>query len=360
VENSKGAKAIKISVTEFGKMPDGGGAELYVLENNSGMRVHITNYGATVTRVFVPDKNGEAADVVLGHKNFESYLENTGYFGSTVGRNSNRIAGGRFSIGTQAYELPINKGECNLHGGKAGLSGRIFSGEVRTVAGLPALLLNCSIADMEDGFPGNINVIVAYALTDDNALMIDYRALSDKDTVINLTNHSYFNLAGHNGGNILGHTLQMDADFYMPAAETRLPTGEILSVEGTPFDFRTAKMLGEAIREGHPQIRLAGGFDHNFVLGGGCVYRKVAAVTEPVSGRVMTVFTDLPGVQLFTSNSLSGEGEYKDGAVYRKHQALCLETQFFPNAVNMPWLASPIYRAGEEYITTTTYQFGVI
>ncbi len=351
---------MKINVTEFGQMPDGGKAQLYVLENNSGMSVHITNFGGTVTRVFVPDKKGETADIVLGHKDFEAYLENPGYLGATVGRNSNRIAGGKFSIGAQAFELPTNSAGCNLHGGKSGLSGRLFSGEVRTVAGLPALLLSCSIGDMEDGFPGNINVNVAFALTDDNALMIDYRAVSDKDTVINLTNHSYFNLSGHSGGDVLGHTLELDADFYMPATDALLPTGEILSVAGTPFDFRVAKTLGEAIREGHPQIRLAGGFDHNFVLGGGCDYRKVATVTEPASGRVMTMFTDLPGVQLYTSNNLAGEVEGKDGVIYGKHKAICLETQLFPNAVNMPWLASPIYRAREEYITTTTYQFGVV
>jgi aldose 1-epimerase len=348
---------MKISVTDFGVLPGGEKAQLYTLENNNGMRVDITNYGGTVISLLVPDRQGKLDDVVLGHKDFEALIANRGYFGALVGRNANRIGGARFTLGDSAYELEKNNGENNLHGGSKGLSFRLFSGEVRTVSGLPALLLSCTVPDMEDGFPGTLNINVAYALTDENALMIDYRAVSDRDTVINLTNHAYFNLAGHASGNIYDHVLQLTADYYMPGLGSLLPSGEILSVEGTPFDFRNPRRIGEVIGSDHPQVKGIGGFDHNFVLSGGYDYRRIATVTEPVSGRAMSVFTDLPGVQLYTSNSLNEGLTYKDGASYKRHQAFCLETQLFPNAVNMPWLASPIYRAGEEYVTTTTYQF---
>jgi aldose 1-epimerase len=348
---------MKISVTDYGVLPGGEKAQLYTLENNSGMRVDITNYGGTLVSLFVPDRNGKPDDIILGHKDFEAYLTNPAYLGALVGRNANRIGGGKFTLGDAAYELEKNDGGSSLHGGSKGLSFRLFSGEVRTVSGLPALLLSCTIPDMEDGFPGNININVAYALTDENALMIDYRAVSDRDTVINLTNHAYFNLAGHTGGCIYDHVMQLNADYYMPGLDSLLPSGEILSVSGTPFDFRTPRRLGEAMDSDHQQVKAMGGFDHNFVLSGGYDYRRIATVTEPVSGRAMSVFTDLPGVQFYTSNSLDESFTYKGGASYKRHQAFCLETQLFPNAVNMPWLASPIYRAGEEYVTTTTFQF---
>lgn len=348
---------MKITVQNYGKLPNGEQALLYILENNNNMRVHITNFGGIITNMFVPDKKGNIADVILGHKSLEDYITNDGYQGALVGRNANRIAKAAFSIGDKKYVLPKNDGENNLHGGPGGLSFRLFSSEVRTVSNLPALLLSCVMEDMSDGFPGNLNVNIAYALTDDNALMIDYRAVSDQDTVINLTNHAYFNLAGHDSGDIHGHTLQIDADYFLPTTPDGIPNGEILSVEGTPFDFRKEKPVGRDIGDAHPQIAQFGGYDHNFVLGGGYDYRKVATVTEPVSGRVMSVYTDLPGVQLYTSNMLNTRLMYKDNASYGKHQGLCLETQLFPNAVNMPWLASPIYHAGEEYLTTTTFQF---
>lgn len=351
---------MKITTEPYGIMPDGGQAYLYTLENNNHMRVCITNLGGAVTGLFVPDQNGKLADVVLGHKSFEDYLKNPGYLGALVGRNSNRIAEAAFSIGDQRYQLEKNDGENNLHSGSHGLSFRLFTGETRTVANAPVLLLSLTMEDMSDGFPGDLAVNIAYALTDDNALMIDYRAVCDQDTMINLTNHSYFNLAGHNSGNIHGHLLQMDAPYYTPNTAACIPSGEILSVAGTPFDFRKAKPIGQDIASAHEQTAMFGGYDHNFVLDGGGDYRKVITVTEPESGRVMDVYTDLPGVQLYTSNMLDENGNYKDGAKYGKHQAFCLETQLFPNAVNMPWLASPIYRAGEEYVTTTTYQFRTI
>lgn len=348
---------MKITVQNYGSLPDGRQALMYILENNNNMRVHITNFGGVITNMFVPDNKGNLADVLLGHNSFEAYIENSGYQGALVGRNCNRIKNAEFTIGEKKYTLEKNDGENNLHGGKNGLSRRLFSGEVRTLGNLPALLLSCTLEDMSDDFPGNLIVNVAYALTNDNALMIDYRAVCDADTVINLTNHAYFNLAGHDSGNILNHSLQINADYYMPNSPDCTPNGEILSVDGTPFDFRNAKPIGKDIDSEHEQIKTFGGYDNNFVLGGGYDYRKVATVTEPVSGRRMTVYTDLPGMQLYTSNMLDTSLTYKDGVKYQKHQGFCLETQLFPNAVNMPWLASPIYHAGEEFITTTTYQF---
>lgn len=350
---------MKITVQPYGTVPDGGQALLYILENNNNMRVHITNLGGIITNMFVPDKNGSLADVLLGHKSFEDYIENPGFFNALVGRNANRIADAVFSIGDKTFSLQKNEGACNLHSGTKGLHSRLFLSEVRTVGNIPALLLSHTMDSMSDGFPGNLTINIAYALTDDNALMIDYRAVSDEDTVINLTNHAYFNLAGHDSGNIHKHVLQIDADYFLPMSDSLLPNGEILKVEGTPFDFRTPKEIGRDIHSDDPQIRLTGGYDHNFVLGGGYDYRKIITVSEPESGRVMTVFTDLPGVQLYSGNMIDESRSYKEGAAYKKHQAFCLETQLFPNAVNMPWLASPIYHAGEEYITTTTYQFSI-
>lgn len=348
---------MKITVEQFGTMPDGKEALLYVLENDNKMRVEITNLGGVVRSIFVPDKDGKLADVVLGHASFADYLRNPPYLGALVGRNSNRIAGAKLEIGDKTYEVDKNDGENNLHGGKNGLTFQLLSGEVRTFNNMPALVLSHTVEDMSDGFPGNLTVTVAYALTNDNALMIDYRAVSDADTIINLTNHSYFNLGGHDSGTIHDHVLQMDASFYSPNTPDGIPDGETLRVEGTPFDFRAGKAIGEEIGSDYGQVKLFGGYDHNFLLNGSG-YRKIATVTHPGSGRVMNVFSDLPCVQLYTSNMLA-EGSYKDGAHYAIHQALCLETQVIPNAAQMPWVASPIYRAGEEYTTTTTYQFSV-
>ncbi len=348
---------MKITVQNCGNLPDGRQVLMYILENNNNMSVHIMNLGGVITNLFVPDKNGVLADVVLGQKDFEAYLKNPGYHGALIGRNSNRVKNSTFSIGDKKYTLEQNDGANNLHGGSNGFHTRLFTSEVRTLGNLPALLLSTAIEDMSDDFPGNLIVNVAYALTDDNALMIDYRAVSDKDTVINLTNHAYFNLAGHNSGNICDHILQIDAEYFMPNSPDCVPSGEILLVEGTPFDFRTPKAIGKDIAANHPQLEMFGGYDNNFVLGGGYDYRKIATVTEPVSGRKMTVFTDLPGVQLYTGNGIDESATFKNDEKYAKYQGFCLETQLFPNAVNMPWLASPIYHAGEEYVTTTTYQF---
>lgn len=347
---------MKIAVEPFGKLPDGGQVFSYCMENNSGMRAEILNYGGILKNLFVPDREGSPADVVLGYDSLGDYLQDERYFGAVIGRNANRIAEGKLKIFGQSVELEKNSGSCNLHGGPNGLSRRLFSSEVRTFNNLPALLLSHTVEDGSDGFPGRLTVTVAYALTDENALMIDFRAISDADTVINLTSHSYFNLAGHDSGAVGGHILDLGAAFFTPITRELCPYGEILSVEGTPFDFRGGRELGRDWDCEHPQIALAGGYDHNFVLAG-TDYRKVAAVREPQSGRVMEVFTDLPGLQLYTGNGLGGERACKNGAHYRRRGGFCLETQLFPNAVNLPWFPSPLFCADEEYTATTTFQF---
>ena len=346
---------MKISVEPFGTLPDGGQVLIYGMENNNGMRVEILNYGGIFKNLFVPDRDGNTADIVLGYDKLEDYIKNDGMFGAIVGRNANRIADGMIEIFGKSYLLEKNDGNCNLHGGSQGLAHRLFSSEVRTFNNLPALLLSHTIEDMSDGFPGTLTVTIAYALTDDNAVMIDYRAAADNDTIINLSNHSYFNLAGHGSGSVGGHTLDVGAAFYTPNTPEGYPYGEILSVENTPFDFRGGRRLDRDWEGDHPQTRMFGGYDHNLVLSG-TDYRKVASVSEPSTGRMLELFTDLPGMQLYTANSLP-ERTYKEESLYKKHAGFCLETQLFPNAAKIPWFPSPLFCAGEEYTATTTYQF---
>ena len=347
---------MKITTDRFGKLPDGGEVLLYTIENDHGMRVEISSFGGVVRSLYVPDREGQQADVVLGYASLEDYIKNPGYFGALVGRNSNRIKGSVLEMPDgMSYQLDRNDGDNNLHGGFSGLSFRLFEAEIRTFQNMTALLLRHKMEHNSDGFPGTLTVTVTYALTSDNTLMIDYRAISDADTIINLTNHSYFNLGGHDSGSIFDHELWLDASFYTPNTPACIPSGEIHSVEGTPFDFRTPKPIGQEINSTHEQIALFGGYDHNFALNGSG-YRKIAAVNHAASGRVMHAYTDLPGVQLYTSNKLVRNG-CKNGANYGPHQAFCLETQTFPNALQMPWLVSPLYKKGEEYASTTAYQF---
>jgi len=349
---------MKISAQQFGVLPDGRTVYCYTLENNA-IKVEILNYGGIIRGLYLPDKNGRIADVVLGHANLSGYLENKGYLGCVVGRNANRISGASFSLLDRKFSLEANDGANNLHSGPNGLSHRLFASEVHSFNNLPALLLSHTVEDGSDSFPGNLIVTIAYALTEDNALMIDYRAISDKATIINLTNHSYFNLAGHDSGNIYGHILELEAPFYTPAGADHIPTGEILRVKDTPFDFFTApKPLGKDIHSALTQLSQYGGYDHNFVMRD-IGHRKVAALSEPESGRVMRVVTDMPGLQLYTGNHFDGETAYKDGVKYPKHGGVCLQTQFFPNAANMSWFPSPFFATGEEYTFTTTYQFSV-
>ena len=265
------------------------------------------------------------------------------------------MAGNIVEISGKEYVLDKNCGEHNLHGGYNSLTYRLFDAETRS--GEAALVLTHTIAHLSDGFPGNLKVKVTYTLTDDNALKICYRAVSDADTVISFTNHTHFNLDGHSSGTIYDHILDIAADFYSPVDRDCIPTGEILKVTGTPFDFRGGKRIGDLIHTDCEQLNIYGGYDQNFVVSGKG-FRRAATLTHPASGRVLDVFTDLPGVHIYTCNLLA-EGIYKDGEMYRKHQGMSFETQVFANAVNMPWVLSPIHSAGEEYSTSTTFQFNI-
>ena len=347
---------MKIQSRPYGTLPDGKTADIYTMENSKGVSLSVITWGGCITNLLVPDRKGDLADVVLAHDSIDGFYENPGSFAAMIGRNSNRIRNSRIEISGNEYLMTANMSGHNCHCGSLGLKNRLFDAEVRSLNGHLVLLLSHTIPDLGDELPGALSVSIAIALSEDNAVMIDYRAVSDKDTIINLTNHSYFNLAGHANGTVLDHLLELDAGFYTPNGADCIPTGEILRVDGTPFDFRTAKPVGKDIAGDHPQIRLFGGYDHNFMLNGSN-YRKISTLTDPKSGRVMTTFTDLPCVQLFTGNGLPASAPAKDGADYQKYSGLCLETQTCPNAVEMPWLASPVYLAGQEYISTTTYQF---
>ena len=347
---------MNISVEKFGDLPDGRQADLYTLENQNGMKVQISNFGGVVRRILVPDKNGLPEDVVLGYKTFGEYISNPEYFGALIGRSTNLMAGNVVEISGKKYFLDKNYGENNLHGGFNSLTYRLLDAETHSDNGDLSLVLSHTMAHLSDGFPGNLKVKVIYTLTSGNALKICYRAISDADTVISFTNHTHFNLGGHASGTIYNHILDISADFYSPIDSNCIPTGEIIKVTGTPFDFRGGKKIGDVIFTNCEQLNIYGGYDHNFVINGKGL-RKAVTLMHPESGRTLDVFTDLPGVHLYTCNLLPG-GVYKDEGIYQKHQAMCFETQMFPNAVNMPWVLSPIHSADEEYLTTTTFQFG--
>ena len=314
----------------------------YTLTNNNGVEVSITNYGGTVTSIKVPDRNGVFGDIVLGYDTIEEYMRNPRYLGALIGRYANRIAGGRFSLNGVEYQLAQNNNGANhLHGGVRGFDKRIWK-----VSETPASLhFEYFSPDGEENYPGNLTVAVDYSLNDQNELRIEYHATTDKDTIINLTNHSYFNLAGH--GTILDHELTLQADSFTPVSDELIPTGEIRAVDGTRMDFRTPRVISE------------GGYDHNFVLNDwqlGSV-RSVAKLREPKSGRVMEVFTTQPGIQFYSGNFLDGSLIGKGGVAYEKYAALCLETQHFPDSPNQPNFPSTVLRTGETYNETTIYKF---
>ena len=348
------------TMTPFGKTQEGQPVERYTLRSAGGMEVDVITWGATVTRIAVPDRNGKVADVALGFDTIDGYLTRHPYFGSTIGRYGNRIAKGRFTLNGVEYKLATNNDANHLHGGVRGFDMRLW--KARPLSGGAdgqSLELTYVSADGEEGYPGRLTAIVTYTLTPKNALRIDYKATTDKDTVVNLTNHSYFNLAGHGSGDILGHELVLDADRFTPVDEGLIPTGELKPVAGTPFDFRKPTAIGARINADDEQIRFGGGYDHNWVLNGEMgKMRHVARLVDPKSGRAMDVRTTEPGVQFYSGNFLDGV-KGKDGAVYQKRAGLCLETQHYPDSPNKPSFPSTVLKPGQEYRTTTEYVFGV-
>jgi aldose 1-epimerase len=341
----------------FGKTADGQAVDLYTLANKNGVEVKITNYGGIVTSWTAPDAQGRLDDIVLGFDTLDGYLKRHPYFGALVGRYGNRIAGGTFKLSGAEYKLARNNGENALHGGIKGFDKAVWDArDVSTAAG-HALELKYSSKDGEEGYPGNLPVTVTYWLNDNNELRIDYVATTDKDTVVNLTNHSYFNLAGQGSGDILGHEVQIYADRFTPVNAGLIPTGELRSVEGTPFDFRKPVAIGARVEQPDEQLRFGNGYDHNFVLtSGGAALAPAARVREPKSGRVLEVFTTEPGVQFYIGNFLDGTLKGKGGRVYGRRHGFCLETQHFPDSPNQPHFPSTVLKPGERYASTTVYR----
>lgn len=344
-----------ITVSSFGKLQDGREAKLYTIANHKGMTVEVTDYGATLVSAVVPDKNGKCADVILGYADVTDYAKNGGYLGATIGRSGNRIGQAKFILNGKEYQLDKNENGNNLHSGKAGYDMVIWEAKADEDSNTVSFFHHSS--DGDQGYPGNFDVTVAYTLTEENEIRIVYSGRSDQDTIANMTNHSYFNLEGHDSGSVLEHVLWIDADGITAIDKESIPTGEIRKVEGTPFDFRTPKAVGRDIGAEDEQLKMGGGYDHNFALNPGEGVRKIAEVTAPVSGRKMEVFTDCVGVQLYTGNFIEDTWIGKDGKPYEKRGGLCLETQFFPDAVNHENFVSPVLKAGEEYHTETIYKF---
>lgn len=345
---------MSITKTFFGKTSDGEKVYTYLLDNNNGLSAEIITFGGILKNLYVTDKNGVKTDVVLGRDSMEEYMHNDGYLGALIGRHANRIANGEFVLGNEKYSVGTNEGKNSLHGGNVGFDKRVWTAKEMD-GDEPSLELSLVSVDGEEGFPGKLDVTVLYTLTNENAIKIEYRAVSDKDTVVNMTNHAYFNLAGHASGTIDNQLLKINSSFYTPNNNECMPTGEVLSVEGTPFDFRNAKPIGQDINSDFEQIEMFGGYDHNFAIDGRG-YRFAAAAKCDENGITMEVYTDKPAMQLYTSNGL-GEGIYKNGARYGVHQAFCLETQYFPNAMAHSHYPSPILKKGEKYNFTTEYRF---
>ncbi|WP_181163624.1 aldose epimerase family protein [Pontibacter mangrovi] len=339
-----------IQKSAFGTTPDGVETSLYTLQNRHGLRVKITNYGAIVTSILTPDVQGKPGDVVLGFERLADYIPNGPYLGAVVGRYGNRIAHGRFTLDGQEYRLATNNGPNHLHGGNEGFNTKVWQAEE-----LPeenALKLSYRSPDGEEGYPGNLEVTVVYALTDDNGLEIDYTATTDKATPVNLTNHSYFNLSAGKADSIRDHVIQLNATRYVPVDDSSIPTGELADVAGTVMDLRQPQRIGQNLDQ------VPGGYDHTYVLGQqpGQMARA-AEVYEPLSGRVLEVFTTQPGVQFYTGNFLDGSLTGKHGHTYTKHYGFCLETQHFPDSPNQPNFPSTILRPGQTYRQRTIYRF---
>lgn len=346
-----------ITTQPFGQLPDGRAVSLFTLAAEGGLRVTITDYGGAIVSLLAPDRGGTLADVVLGYDQLEGYLKGRAHFGSLCGRFANRIARARFTLDGTEYKLPDNDGVNHLHGGPQGFDKQLWEAEIVRGETEPELKLSRLSPDGEQGYPGNLHVEVTYSLNGANALQIKYRATCDRPTPINLTNHTYFNLAGHGAGEIGGHELQLSASRFTPVDETLIPTGEIAAVEGTPFDFRQPVRIGDRLEADNEQIRRAHGYDQNYVLNPAKGEPILAAtVHEPRSGRVLEVLTTEPGVQFYSGNFLNGTEVGKGGAVYQRRHGFCLETQHFPDSPNQPNFPSCILRPGAGYESTTVYR----
>lgn len=349
---------MKITQKTFGKTKRGEEVTLYTITNSNGMKVTFTDFGAHIVNIFVPDSKGNLVDVNLGFANLAGYEENSPGMGAFIGRHANRIGGAKFEINGKVYELEKNDGANNLHGGYIGYNTFVYETEVFEDEDIASVEFSRLSPHMEQGFPGNLDVTVTYSLTEANELVIEYLAVSDKDTIVNLTNHSYFNLAGHNSGSVLDQKVWIKANQFTPTTCDLIPTGEFKDVTGTPMDFRTLKAIGQDINADYEPLKMAGGYDHNFVLDiNGTDVEKVAELMDDKSGRRMEVFTNLPGMQLYTANFLGALKNTKDGANYKKRDGVCFETQYYPNSCNIKNFPSCLLKAGKEYDNVTIYKF---
>jgi aldose 1-epimerase len=350
----EGKRIMDIQQEVFGRLPDGTEVLLFTLTNSRGIKAKITSYGAILVSLEVPDKDGNLADITLGYDTLEGYLETTPYFGAVVGRYGNRIAKGRFALNGEEYTLATNNDENHLHGGIKGFDKVVWEAEAVKQENAVGIKLSYHSPDGEEGYPGNLACTMLYTLTENNELKFAYEATTDMATPVNLTQHSYYCLAGQGESDILGHELMLNADRYTPVDEGLIPTGELRQVTDSAFDFTSPHSIGERIAE------VPGGYDHNFILRSGAGTLELAArVYEPGSGRVMEIFTDQPGIQFYTGNFLDGTITGKEGKTYPQHSGFCLETQHFPDSPNQPNFPSTILKPGETYQTQTVHKFYV-
>ena len=343
---------------KYGAMPDGAQIDILTLRNANGVAIRAITYGGIITSIEVPDRAGRSRDIALGFDSLAGYLTAHPYFGAIIGRYGNRIGAATFTLDGTEYALARNNGPNSLHGGEKGFDKQVWS--ARAVAGRNAIEFTRTSVNGEEGFPGNLSVRVTYELTDRNELIVDYFATADKATPVNLTQHTYFNLAGEGNGDILGHQLTINADRYTPVGDTLIPTGELAPVEGTPFDFRQRTAIGARINESNAQLKNGLGYDHNWVLNRpGDGLQLAALVVEPTSGRTLEISTTEPGIQFYSGNFLDGTIKGKGGHVYGRRSGFCLETQHFPDSPNKPDFPTTILRPGQEYRSKTVFTFGV-
>ncbi|MBE5960109.1 MAG: galactose mutarotase [Lachnospiraceae bacterium] len=350
-----------ITKKEFGLTKDSRSANLYTLANDNGMKVVFSDYGAVIVSIYVPDRNGNVCDIALGYDTIAAYERNAPGYGSFIGRHANRIQDARFELNGVVYQLEVNDGKNNLHSASHSYNKYFYDVRHYAADGDMSIEFSRLSPDMEQGFPGNLDVSVTYTLTKENELVIEYYARSDKDTIVNFTNHSYFNLSGHASGSVLNHIVSINADAFTPTTDDLIPTGEIRSVAGTPMDFRKAKTIGRDINADYLPLKQAGGYDHNYVLTkktNGQV-EKAADLYDEKSGRFMEVYTDLPGMQFYTGNFIPGNELGKDNYIYKKRDGVCFETQYFPNSCNIKNFPSCRLGASQEYDSVTIYKFSV-
>jgi aldose 1-epimerase len=353
---SNGTSTGHIDKQPFGTMATGEPVDIYTLRNDNGAEARIMTYGGIVVSLKMPDKNGHFDDVVLGYDNLDSYVKNSPYFGALVGRYGNRIAGAKFTLDGTTYTLAANDGPNTLHGGLKGFDKRIWSAHASESTNGPQLVLHYLSKDGEEGFPGNLDVTATFTLMHDNALRLEYTATTDKDTVVNLTHHGYFNLAGK--GDILSHVVMIPADRFTPVDSTLIPTGVLQPVENTPFDFRTPTAIGARIEQDDEQLKFGKGYDHNWVINKNMgELGLMARVTEPTTGRVMEVWSTEPGLQFYSGNFLDGTITGKGGQIYGHRDAFCMEPQHFPDSPNKPQFPTTELKPGEVYHNTIIYKF---